>query len=194
SWLWARACDAPSSGQARWRVTADADAWSAPIAQADALQRYCVATVTTSPAGALDVALERITGAGAAVAVDMDDVLTQIDPLTLHPEWALEEQSALLRSVQRTQSGKLQSVGWGSFRAFTVPLRWLTDAEADALNGWWAAQAPLAFCLDTSDSEAVWVCRITNPRQPVGKRLSPYSDRWSGTLTLESLDAGSLVF
>lgn len=194
SWVWARALDAPSSGQARWRVSGDGTGWSAPIAHGPAPARYTAAALTTSPAGALETALERADAPGAAGAFALDDVLTQVDPLVLHPEWGLEEQSTLLRAQHRTQSGRLHTIVWGGYRAFSVPLRWLTGAEADTLNGWWEAQAPLAFCLDSSDSAAVWVCRLANPRQPIGRRLAPYADRWAGTLALESLDAGSLVF
>jgi hypothetical protein len=194
NWVWARAADAPSSGQARWRISGDSDGWSGPIAYGAALQRYAAATVASSPAGLLQAGLDRLTASGAGAAFDLDDVLIQIDPLVLHPEWSLEDQSALLQAQHRTESGRLQSVGWGRYRAFTVPLRWLSQTEADVLNWWWAAQAPLAFSLDSSDSAAAWVCRITNPRQPVNRRMSPYADRWSGSVTLESLDDGSLVF
>jgi hypothetical protein len=194
SWVWARALDAPSSGQARWRVAGDGEGWSAPIAHGSAPARYTAVTLTTSPAGMLEAGLERAGAGGAAAAFALDDVLTQLDPLVLHPEWSLEEQSTLLRAQHRSQSGRLQTIAWGGYRAFSVPLRWLTRAEADMLNGWWETQAPLAFSLDSSDSAAVWVCRLANPRQPIGRRLAPHAQRWAGTLALESLDAGSLVF
>ncbi len=192
--VWAGAADAPSSGQAVWRATGASTAPSAPLAHGGALLGYGVAAVCNSPGALLEIGLDRVAGPGAAAAFLLDDALTQIDPLVLHPEWTLEEQSELLRAQHRTQSGRLQAVTWGRYWALNLPLHWLSGLEADVMNWWWEQQAPLAFTLDSSDAAAVRVCRITNPRQPVCRRMRPYADRWSATLTLESLDEGSLVF
>jgi hypothetical protein len=192
--VWGRAADAPSSGRAAWRVTGNANALSAPFAYGAALQRYGAATVTGSPSGLLEIALDRVTAAGTTASFAVDDVLTQIDPIVLHPEWTLEDRSALLQAQHRTQSGRLAAVAWGRYRGLNLPLRSLSGLEAGLINWWWELQAPLAFTLDSSDAAAVWVCRIANPRQPVGRRIRPYADRWSGSLTLESLDEGSLVY
>jgi hypothetical protein len=194
SWVWARAADAPSSGQARWRVSGNGDALGKPIAFSAALLRYDVVTGADSPGANLGTGLDRAGAAGAAAFFALDDVLTQIDPLTLHPEWTLEEQSTLLQTQLRSASGRLQTVTWGRYGALSLPLRWLTGQEADVINWWWQLQAPLAFTLDSSNSAAVAVCRITNPRQPIARRIRPYADRWAGTLNLETLDEGSLVF
>jgi hypothetical protein len=194
SWAWARAADLPSSGQAVWRLDGGQEGVSLPIGTAPAPARYEALTWTDCPAGLLTAGLRRIAGAGPAAAFTVDDVLTQMDPLALHPEWSAEDQAALLRAQHRTQTGQLQTVLWGRYFAWTLPLRALNGLEAGLIRWWWESQLPLALTLDSSDAAAVFVCRITNSRQPIGRRVRPYADRWTGTLTLESLDGGSLVF
>lgn len=191
--VWGGAVDAPSSGQAVWRVTGATGAQSAPLGYG-ALRPCGVAALCNSPGALLEIGLDRVAGPGAPAAFFLDDALTQIDPVVLHPEWALEDQSEALQAQHRTQSGRLQAVTWGRYWALSLPLRWLSDQDAGLLNWWWELRAPLAFTLDSSDAAAVRVCRITNPRQPISRRMRPYADRWSGSLTLESLDEGSLVY
>ena len=194
SWAWARATDAPSSGQAYWRIATEMEALSSPIAAGPVPTRYEAFTWAASPAGFLETGLRRMAGAGAMVSFTVDDVLTQLDPVTLHPEWTAEEQSALLQAQHRTQSGQLQSVLWGRYFAWNLPLHAISGIEAGIILWWWELSLPLAVTLDSSDSATVFTCRIANSRQPIGKRVRPYADRWSGTLVLESLDGGSLVF
>ena len=130
----------------------------------------------------------------AATTVYIDDVLVQIDPITLNPEYGFVEQARLNESRHRTQGGKLYNYVWSKHFAYRVPLRYITDSHAATINWWWENRFNLAFTLNTSDSESIHVCRIVNDRQPIGKRIKPYKDLWEGTIELESIDQGSLVF
>ena len=73
-------------------------------------------------------------------------------------------------------------------------MRFLPTSHADLINWWWENQFNLVFTLDTSDSESTRILRMVNERQPIGGRIRPYKDQWQGTLQLESIDEGGLVF
>lgn len=192
--VWGRAGDAPSSGQMRWRLLGDSEALAAPFAYGPALQRYEAQTLVTSQAGLPTAGLVRVSAANSGATTYLDDVLTQVDPVTLHPEWNLEEQQRLIRRDHRTTGGQLHSYLWSQYFAFRVPLRWLPRAQADLLNWWWGNQLELAFTLDSSDDASTYICRITNATQPIGRRQRPYADTWEGLLELESINDGRLDF
>jgi hypothetical protein len=124
----------------------------------------------------------------------VDDVLTTVDAIPLHPEWSFEERAQILRAQHRTRSGLLHTLVWEKFFAYTVPLRFLSDSHAALINWWWERQWALLLTLDTSDSESLYLVRIANETQPIGRRVRPYEDRWEGTLELESLGPGGLAF
>jgi hypothetical protein len=192
--LWARAADAASSGGLRWRLGGAVEALSAPIAHGAALAAYGLETVVASAAGLPTAGLVRVSAAMAPATVFVDDVLTVVDALALHPEWSLEERAHLERSVHRTQEGRLHGYTWHRHAAFRVPLRWLSGLEAERVNWWWEVQAPLAFTLDSSDAERVVPCLLVNDTQPVGRRIRPLADAWQGTLELAGLHDGRLAF
>ncbi len=123
-----------------------------------------------------------------------DDVLTQIDLITLHPDWSFAERSEVIKSQNRTLGGKLHTYTWDKYFSWNVPLQFISTSHADLINWWWENQFNLLFTLDTSDSESMFTCRITNKTQPIGNRMRPYTDLWRGNITLESLDKGSPVF
>lgn len=124
----------------------------------------------------------------------LDDVLARVDEITLYPEWDFAERARLLKAEHRTQGGLLHTYVWEKHFAYSVPLRFLADSHAALLNWWWENQFNLALTLDSSDSESTRIVRITNDRQPIGRRMRPYADRWEGVIELESIDRGSLVF
>jgi hypothetical protein len=194
STVWARAGDAASSGSVRWRLGGSLDALSAPIAHASSLALSTVETQVVSAAGTPHAGLVRVSAAMAPATVYLDDVLTAVDGIVLHPEWSLEEREQLVRAEHRTQAGLLHSYVWHRHPEFQVPLRWLTTQEAALLNWWWELQVPLAFTLDSSDAAAVVLCRLVNGRQPIGRRIRPYGDRWEGSLSLAGLHDGRLAF
>ncbi len=194
SWVWARAADAPSSGQLRWRLGGDQEAFSPAFAFTGSLQRYQAAVFVQSGAGVPLAGLSRVSAANSRCTCEMDDVLTQVDPLTVYPDWSLLTRERAAALQHRTREGRLKRFRWSSAFEFQLPLRWLSSSEAGVLNWWWEAQLNLAFTLDTSESESVFICRIVNPSQPVGKRMRPYPDRWAGRLELAGINPGGLNF
>ena len=131
---------------------------------------------------------------GSQSSIDLDDVLTQVDPVVLHPDFAMEEMARQIASEHRTLSGDMHTYVWARYCAYSVPLRYLPDSHADLLNWWWERRFNLALTLDTSDSESTYIVRIVNDRQPIGRRVRPYDNLWEGTLKLESINAGALAF
>jgi len=160
------------------------------------LQRYQIKTTTfsgeTTESPFLD--FDVVSGHTGSVAFIIDDVLTQIDPIVLHPEYSFREQARVIQSQHRTSRGNLYTYRWGRHFSYTVPLRFLPDSHAALINWWWENQFNLAFTLDTSDAQSVSIVRITNDRQPIDGRIAPYKDLWQGTLQLESINDGALVF
>lgn len=198
--LWARSRSAgespfnPASGQfeAALRVEGAGQAtWRIP--EADALVHHRLEGAVPGSAGT-EFVLSQPTRPSSAFSMLADDVLVQVDPITLHPGFAFQARAQLHRSQHRTRGGALHTYLWGRHGAWRVPLRFLADSHAALLNWWWANQFNLLFTLNSSDSERLRTVRIVNDTQPVGRRVAPYADLWEGTLELESLDAGSLVF
>ena len=127
-------------------------------------------------------------------SVFVDDYLLKVDFFTLHPEWDFLDNSPLIQNQHRTTGGIRHSYVWGKSFAWEVPLQFLSDSHADLINWWWLNQFNLAFTLDTSDSESIFITRITNEAQPIGQRIRSMEDRWQGNLRLESIHDGRLVF
>ena len=194
SWVWARAADAPSSGQLRWRLGGDQESFSPAFAFTGSLQRYQASVFVQSGAGVPLAGPSRVTAANSRCTGEMDDVLTQVDLLTVYPDWSLLTRERATALQHRTREGLLQRFRWSSAFEFQLPLRWLSSSEAGMLNWWWEGQMNLAFTLDTSDTESVFICRIVKPSQPVGKRMRPYPDRWAGRLELAGINPGGLKF
>lgn len=196
---WMRAGPAASSGDLLLRLEGlqTAAARLPGAAGSAALQPVALRTTVASAAGGAprwELAVASGSAADSGTAAVVDDVLTTVDPLVLHPEWSFRERAQLIREQHRTRSGELHGVVWSRFLAYRVPLRFLARAEADRLNHWWRTQQPLVFTLDSSDAESRYVVRIVNDTQPVGRRLRPYDDRFAGALELESVRRGGLVF
>lgn len=127
----------------------------------------------------------------------IDTVVTEIDPITLYPEYDFLERGPLRAARHRTQGGVLHTYQWTRHFAYQVPLRFLSNSHADLINWWWVNGYPLAFTLDTSDQAALYTVKIVNETQPIGSKIKPYVyglDGWAGVLELESLDQGSLVY
>jgi len=127
----------------------------------------------------------------------LDDVLTQADPITLHPEYSLSLGAQLEQSSLRTRNGNLHTTVWHRHFAATLPLRWLSNSHANLINWWWQHQHNLLLRLDEDDPEQVVICRIVNNRQPIGAKRAPYAlndGGWEGVLELESIHQGGLVF
>ena len=136
-------------------------------------------------------------GGGATIQFVVEDMLTQVDPITLYPEYEFLEHSRLLAARHRTQGGVLHTYQWTRHFAWQVPLRFLSNSYADLINWWWVNGYPLVFTLDTSDQATNYTAKIVNETQPIGSKIKPYVyglDGWAGVLELESLTQGDLVF
>jgi len=194
STIWARASDAPSSGQARWYLAADSDTYSDPIAFAGALSRYEAQCTVTSQAGLPRAGLTRMTAAHSPASFYFDDALTQVDLLPLHPDWEFSEGGRIQETRHRFPQGNWRLNTWARFSEFRIPLRWISTSEAELINWWWEKGLNLVYTLDASDDSSVTLCRIVNPRQPIGRKERPYPDLWKGTLELSSINDGRLAF
>ena len=194
-WFWARIEEAVSSGGVIgfWKGNGGNDT---PIAEADSLSRYELGSTSVISNGVSSYYMAAFDRIGTAVPYnfDLDDVLVQLDYFTLNPDYSFQEQAQLIKRQHRTLAGDMHTYSWDKFFAYSVPLRFLSDSHAALINWWWENQFNLAFTLDTSDSESTYICRITNGQQPIGSRIRPYDDLWQGTLRLESINNGSLVF
>lgn len=198
--LWTLLDPLPSSGGLRFEVLTGADV-ALPIPGAslgsDPLAFRQLTTTTVSDGAASPRVAVRIPS-GSSIASDtvllVDDVMTAVDPIVLHPEWSFQERARLLKAEHRTMGGDLHSLVWNKYFAYRVPLRFLADSEADLINWWWGEQLALQFTLDTSDSESRYIVRIVNDVQPIGGRMRPNENLWQGTLLLESINRGDLRF
>ena len=195
STCFARVANSQGSGDTSFRLLAGTEL-SVPIAYSPAqpLFPYILETNVFSEGNNRPYFEARISDNTSVTALYLDDVLTQVDWFTLHPEYSFQEQARTIRSQHRTLGGKLHTYTWDKYFAYQVPLRYLSDSYAALLNWWWENQFNLAFTLDTSDSESTLICRIVNETQPIGSRIRPYDNMWQGMVQLESIDRGSLVF
>jgi hypothetical protein len=197
---WVLASPAPSSGGLQFRLFAQDEVYKPLVGDTygtDPLRFLHLQTAVYSDADAPPRAGLHIpegTAIHSQTTVAVDDVLTTVDAIGLHPEWSFEDRSRLMRAAHRTRAGYLHTLAWERTFAYALPLKFLSDSHAALLEWWWSRQFALLFTLDSSDGAARMPVRIANDRQPIGKRMRPYRDRWEGTLELESLTPGDLVF
>ena len=164
------------------------------VASADALNFYQASTTVQSNGAEPSVLLRANVAATRFSQTFLDDVLLRVDQIDLFPEWSFIEQHRSIESQHRSLGAVHRQHHWENFGAWQVPLRFLSDSHAALLNWWWENDFRLAFTLDTSDSESIRTVQITNQQQPIGRRIRPDQNLWEGTLMLESIDRGSLVF
>lgn len=167
-----------------------------PILENSILQNYRYITTTysgqTSQSPFLD--FDTVLATIDSFSLFIDDVLTQVDPIILHPEYSFQEEASFINIKHRTVGGEYRVSPWEKHFAYTIPLRFLSDSHAALINWWWENKFNLLFTLNTSDSESLYVCQITNQQQPIGRRIRPHNNLWEGVIQLESIDRGSLVF
>ena len=191
---WARIFQSVDSGDLQWALLGN-PLVTVPIAASGATRPYRLKTDVHSTSIEHPRTYIRATSDETATTeIWIDDVLTQVDPIDIFPEWSFIEQERSIKSQHRSLGGIQRTHVWDQYFSYQVPLRWLSDSHTDLINWWWRNQFNLVFTLDTSDSESMRIVRITNQNQPIGSRIRPYQDQWQGTLMLESIDRGSLVF
>jgi hypothetical protein len=188
--IWARLTKA-FSGSIQVRGVGD----NLNINQSSELEYYRIEGGVSSSAGINAPGIEfYVTSFVDSVTIYIDDVLAQVDPITLYPEISFKEQAQIIKTDHVTRGGERHTHVWGKNFNYSVPLRYISDSHANLINWWWENKFALAFTLDTSESESTYIVRIANNSQPIGKRVKPYQDKWEGLLQLESIDDGSLVF
>lgn len=112
-------------------------------------------------------------------------------PITLTPEYDYLEREVAIRATHRTVGGVQRIYDWTQYKAFTVPLRFVSSADAFRINQWWRDQDMLGFTLDTSEDLRTVDCRLVNETVPLGSFIKPYRDLYGGVLMLEATDASS---
>ncbi len=192
---WGRGIFSANSGTLEFRLAGNDGQLVAPIPNAPGLVNLrLITTVVSESVSRPTVFVEKDVTSGDNTVV-IDDVLLQVDPIVVHPEYSFRDQSALIKEESRTLGGNLHTYVWDKFFAWNVPLQFISNSHMDLINWWWQNQFNLLFTLDTSDAETSYIVRITNDRQPINTIHSPYRDElWRGTLQLESITNGSLVF
>lgn len=192
--IWARMTDSARSGYLQFAIVSPSNIASIPYSAGMANVRVA-AQVYSDVANTGAVRLR----ANTSVFVDcatmkMDDVIAQTDLINVYPEWSFAEAARAIQYNHRSLGGTHYTHRWSTYRTWQVPLRFLSTSHANLINWWWRNNLSLAFTLDTSDTESIHTCRIVNDTQPIGARIQPRSDMWTGMLELEALDGGSLVF
>lgn len=187
--FWAKMSTASTSGELGAGIFSQINDLSAIIPFADNLSHSGVKTIVHSEAGNNPVfSFVTITDLDATTReLYIDDVITQIDPITLYPEISFQEKEQVIKTDHTTRGSERHTYVWGRNLAWSVPLRYISDSHANLINWWWENKFELAFTLDTSDAETIHVVRIANNTQPFGKRNKPHQDRWEGLLQLEGV-------
>ena len=193
---WARMDTAATSGNHRLTLIGSAGTGNGIIPfHASALQPIIIeGSGITSGGGFPHVAVSRHVNPGSGATSYIDDVTLQTDVVQISPEIGFADDSPLMSEPVGTIGGRRDFYRWGRSFAWQVPLKYVTDSDAAAFTWWWRNQFTLAFTLDTSDAATVQLCRIVNDDNPMRKRTRPSADHWEGTLRLESLYDGRLVF
>ena len=185
SYLWGRVDTAAFSGQAAAEL---ADVSSAIFPEAAGLQRVRLeAQVTSADAVQLDI---RRLASIDSYALHIDDVLTAVDVVDLHPGWDTTQQRVLEAGRHFTAGQQMRGYSWHHRMAFELPLRTVPGSEAELINRWWRNGWNLAFTLDSSDAAATWVVRIANAGPPFSGFAAPYQDAQDGVLQLAGLSNG----
>lgn len=192
--LWHAAPDAVASGQLAWQLLGQPDAAALLPATGGTHQPLRLETWATSAGGGPGLRVAHATDVASAWDWLLDDVLTQLDVLTLHPDWPVEVAWQPVGSPARTSAGRQVTVARAHTLHTRLELSWLTDSAAGLLNWWWSRQLPLVLTLDTSDAEAQYIVQITNGQQPAQQRRADSPDHWRGALQLQSINDGALVF
>jgi hypothetical protein len=165
------------------------------ISYSETLQYYSNVTIQVNSSTSAP-AIARLVGRSAtdSAVVVTDDWIHQIDLVTVHPGYSMEDKARLRQSNHTTLAGNRHQYTWNKTFEWSVPLSFLSDSHADLINWWWQNQFILAWTLDTSDSESTFLARIGNARQPIGARRRSDNKLFEGMLQLEAVTDGRLVF
>ncbi|MDH4225608.1 MAG: hypothetical protein OEW12_08180, partial [Deltaproteobacteria bacterium] len=160
----------------------------------DRMVPWKVSLWTTSHGGSPRFGLQRTGGFTKTTSWGMDNVLTQVDWMTIAQGEGFKRRENRLAQWDRSAQGLLVSGVGEPYPAFDVPVQWLTTLQADLINWWWEKGTFLAFTVEPSDMATTAICVIANNTQPVRRRISPYPDKWEAKLELMGVNNWALSF
>jgi hypothetical protein len=106
-------------------------------------------------------------------------------PVEIHPAWDTAFRRVPVSDVhQRTLTGELHSVTFGSYLDMDVPMVMVTSAFRTELNRWWEDQREIVWTENLSSNPKSVTCRIENDTAPIGGVERPRFDLFKGMLFL----------
>ena len=192
SYFWESHSSANLSYPSGVRVTVGSELLSFGNSSSITMQRHRIETfINSSSTFQFEIAITPLSVDRCEIY--FDDILTTIDPITLHPEWDLKLKDELFMVDHQTIGGANPSYVWGFNKKWEVLLEHIEENEARLLNQWWQDMRPLLFTSDTSDYTQQFIVTMTNKETPMNNLSRIYHDEWKGTLELSAYNT-SLVF
>lgn len=115
------------------------------------------------------------------------------NPITLEVGYGYLERQSQRKVHRRTQTGLLSTYHWTQHHQFTIPLDFVSSADASQINEWWRTNAQLEITLNTSDAASTIVCHLMNTTSPLDTIVKPYRDRLQGRLLIEGVNEGGKI-
>lgn len=103
--------------------------------------------------------------------------------VNLHPSWDMAENETILTGVHSTLNRADVRYKFGSYKFWTVPLRFLTSSDSQVLNDAWKNQETVTWTVDSSAHNV----RIINDQNPVAQLEKPYFDQFRALLKLQEV-------
>ena len=110
------------------------------------------------------------------------------NPIELHPRQGFLENEPGRRTPHRMLGGNQQITYWPTRKSWSVPLTWVTSADALRINTWWEDGDELRWTLNDSASPSTYPVFIVNQEKPLGQYHQVNRDFFQGVLMLEEKD------
>lgn len=133
--------------------------------------------------------VQRFTDASSCTVI-IDDILTRVDEIILHPDWNYQNQHQLIETRGVSIGGKSEYFKYGEFYDFQIPLFFISTSHANLMNFWWEEKFELLYTENTSNESLMRIVRIRD--KPFNSFITG-TGLYRGNLTLESVTNG-LVF
>lgn len=104
--------------------------------------------------------------------------------LTLNPETNYKEGGKKVEDRHRVRNGAEYVYKWGDYDAWKFGVRYVNSEFKATVNSWWNTNTDLLF--KSSESTQVHSVRLTNGDLPIGEYETPYTDKFAGTIELET--------
>jgi len=108
------------------------------------------------------------------------------DGVSFEPDYGFANRDKKIQNQVRTRNGNLFQYKFSDYRAWRIPLRFVSSGDKEAINGWWRENTDLFF-YDYNDTTAngTRCVRITNKSAPISTTEKPYDYEWKGKIDLE---------